>query len=84
MLYYLIVCRSLTYAQRTAHVLERVGISGSVQRSPKLISREGCGYCVRIPERRLTDALMILRREGMAPKQVFLQSADGEYSEVKA
>ena len=26
MLYYLIVCRSLTYAQRTAHVLERAGI----------------------------------------------------------
>ena len=84
MVYYLIICRSLTYAQRTAHVLERVGINGWVQRAPKLISREGCGYCVRIPERRLTDALMILRREGMAPKQVFLQSADGGYSEVKA
>ena len=59
-------------------------ISGSVLRSPKLISKEGCGYCVRIPERRLTDALMVLRREGIAPKQVFLQTADGEYSEVKA
>ena len=84
MVSYLFICRSLTYAQRTAHVLERVGIPGSVQRSPKLISREGCGYCVRIPERRLADALTVLRREGTAPKQVFLQSADGEYSEVKA
>ena len=84
MVYYLIICRSLTYAQRTAQVLERVGIPSSVQRAPKLISKEGCGYCVRIPERRLTDALMILRREGMAPKQIFLQSADGAYSEVKA
>ena len=84
MVYYLIICRSLTYAQRTAQVLERVGISGSVQRSPKVISKEGCGYCVRVPERRLTDALTILRRENMAPKQVFLQSSDGEYSEVKA
>ena len=84
MVYYLIICRSLTYAQRTAHVLERAGISGSVLRSPKLIAREGCGYCVRIPERRLTDALMVLRREGIPPKQVFLQSADGEYSEVRA
>ena len=84
MVSYLIICRSLTFAQRTAHVLERAGISGSVLRSPKLISKEGCGYCVRISERRLTDALMILRREGMAPKQVFMQSADGGYSEVKA
>ena len=84
MVYYLIICRSLTYAQRTAQVLERVGISGSVQRAPKLISKEGCGYCVRVPERWLTDALTVLRREGMAPKQVFLQTADGEYSEVKS
>lgn len=83
MVYYLIICRSLTYAQRTAHLLERAGISGAVMRAPKLISKEGCGYCVRVPERKLTDALVILRREGMAPKQVFLQSADGGYSEVK-
>ena len=83
MVYYLIICRSLTYAQRTAHVLERAGISGFVMRAPKMISKEGCGYCVRVPERKLPDALVILRREGMAPKQVFLQSADGGYSEVK-
>lgn len=83
MVYYLIICRSLTYAQRTAQMLERAGISGSVMRAPKLISKEGCGYCVRVPERKLTDALVVLRREGMAPKQVFLQSADGGYSEVK-
>ena len=84
MVYYLIICRSLTYAQRTAHVLELAGIPGYVLRAPKVISREGCGYCVRIAERRLTDALVVLRREGLAPKQVFLQSADGGYSEVKA
>ena len=84
MVYYLIICRSLTYAQRTAQVLERVGISAYVQRAPKTVSKEGCGYCVRIPERRLTDALTILRREGMSPKQVFLQTAEGEYSEVKS
>lgn len=83
MLYYLIVCRSLTYAQRTARILERAGINGHIMRSPKLISKEGCGYCVKISERRLTDALRVLQREGMAPKQVFLQDADGMYSEVQ-
>ncbi len=84
MVYYLIVCRSLTHAQRTAHLLERAGIAGSVIRAPKVISREGCGYCVRVTERKLTDALMVLRREGMPPRQVFLQSAEGVYSEVPA
>ena len=84
MIYYLIICRSLTYAQRTARVLERSGITGHIQRAPKVISREGCGYCVRIAEQRLTDALRALRREGLTPKQVFLQNTDGEYSEVRS
>ena len=84
MVYYLIICRSLTYAQRTAHVLERARRTYPGMPARKVISREGCGYCVRIAERRLTDALVVLRREGLAPKQVFLQSADGGYSEVKA
>ncbi len=83
MVYYLIICRSLTYAQRTARMLERAGISGHVMRTPKLISREGCNYCVKVTEQRLTDALKLLRREGLAPKQVFVQNADGLYSEVE-
>ena len=84
MIYYLIICRSLTYAQRTARILERAGISGHIMRAPKKKKKEGCGYCVKIAERRLTDALRILQREGMAPKQVFLQDADGVFSEVQS
>ena len=42
MVYYLIVCRSLTYAQRTASALERAGITAHILRSPKMISGEGC------------------------------------------
>ena len=82
MIHYLIVCRSLTYAQRTARVLERVGIGSHVMRTPKTISTEGCNYCVKIAERKLTDALKVLKKENMAPKQVYLQDRDGMFSEV--
>lgn len=83
MVYYLFICRSLTYAQRTARVLERAGMTGHVMRTPKLISKEGCNHCVKISEQKLTDALKLLQREGMTPKQVYLQNADGAYREVK-
>lgn len=83
MVYYLFICRSLTYAQRTARVLERAGMTGHVMRTPKLISKEGCNYCVKISEQKLADALKLLQREGMTPKQVYLQNADGAYREVK-
>lgn len=83
MVYYLIICRSLTYAQRTVRILERAGIGGYVMKTPGVISKEGCNYCVKISERRLADALKLLRREGMTPKQIFLQNADGVYREVR-
>ena len=82
MVYYLIVCRSLTYAQRTARVLERAGISGYIMRAPKLISVEGCSHCVKVAERWLAPALKVLNREGLGPKRVFLQNEEGSYSEV--
>ena len=82
MVYYLIVCRSLTYAQRTARVLERAGISGYIMRAPKLISGEGCSHCVTVAERWLAPALKVLNREGLGPKRVFLQNEEGSYSEV--
>ena len=82
MVYYLIVCRSPTYAQRTARVLERAGISGYIMRAPKLISGEGCSHCVKVAERWLAPALKVLNREGLGPKRVFLQNEEGSYSEV--
>ncbi len=82
MVYYLIICRSLTYAQRSARVLERAGIPGYVMRAPTSVVGEGWSHCVRVAERWLAQALKTLRREGLGPKRVFLQDADGAFSEV--
>lgn len=82
MVYYLIICRSLTYAQRTVHVLERAGISGYIIRAPKVIAGEGCSHAVKVAERSLTEALKVLNREGLAAKRVYLQDGNGGYSEV--
>ena len=78
MLYYLIVCRSLTYAQRTAAALERAGITARVIRSPKSISGEGCSHSVKISQRNLR----VLQRVGLTPKRVYITAGDGSYQEV--
>jgi len=83
MVYYLIVCRSLTYAQRTASVLERAGITAHILRSPKVISGEGCSHSVKVAERYLADALVILSRSNLTPKRIFIMSSDGSYKEVR-
>ena len=82
MVYYLILCRSLTYAQKTALVLERAGISGYVMRTPKKIAAEGCGYCVKISEQKLSRALVLLRQSDLSPKQIYIHSEDDTYNEV--
>lgn len=82
MVYYLIVCRSLTYAQRTEAALSRAGIPGRILRSPKVIDADGCSHSVRVRERDLVPALAALKRAGLPPKRVFISSEEG-YREVE-
>lgn len=83
MVYYLIVCRSLTYAQRTAAALERAGINAHVLRSPKAIAPEGCSHAVKVSQRSLSSALVVLNRVGLTPDQIYITSGDGSYREVE-
>ena len=83
MLYYLIVCRSLTYAQRTAAALERTGITARVLRSPKSIAGEGGSHSVKISQRSLPEALLVLQRADLAPKRIFITAGAGSYQEVE-
>ena len=79
---YLIICRSLTYAQRVASVLERAGIRAPIQRAPGAASEEGCSHAVRVSEKQLGNALKVLNRMEMSPNRIFIQTAAGECQEV--
>ncbi len=83
MVFYLIICRSLTYAQRTAGVLERTGITAHIMRTPRVIAGEGCSHGVKISQRRLPESLLALNRAGLSPQRIFILEADGSYQEVR-
>ena len=82
MVYYLITCRSLTYAQRTARVLERAGITAVILRAPRELSRAGCGYCVKVSNRRLSQALRVLKQADVSYNKVYIVHPNGETAEV--
>ena len=82
MIHYLIMCKSLTYAQRAARVLEHSGITVVITRVQQHLAGEGCSYSVRVSEQRLADALRALKSAGLGSNRVFLQQADGEIREV--
>lgn len=80
---YLLTYRSLTYAQRSARVLERAGITASVSRVPRSVSRRGCAYCVVIPTRHRERALALLDAASLRPERVLLRRADGSVEEAE-
>lgn len=79
---YLIMCRSLTYAQRVAHALERGGIPARVLRSPEELSPAGCSYSVKIAQRNLARALTILHGARLPYLGIYVNSAGYGYQEV--
>ena len=82
MVSYLLLCRSLTYAQRTVHVLEQADIKCNAKRTPRNLSHDGCGYCVVLNCHSINYALERLREENLYPKQIYERRSDGSYREV--
>lgn len=79
--HYLILARSVTYAQRMQRVLERAGVRCRIQRAPRDLTDLGCAYVLRVAAQELTPALLAIHREGLGPVQVFLNQR-GIYREV--
>ena len=79
---YVFMCRSLTYAQSAARVLEKNAISASVKKSPTGLSGSGCSARVSVSYRNGTAAAGVLRREGLLQGKVFLRHDYGSHTEV--
>ena len=78
---YLILARSVTYAQRMQRVLGQAGIRCEISRAPRELTDLGCAYILRLDAGNVMQAVVILRREGLEPLRVFL-SQNGSYQEV--
>lgn len=79
---YLIMCRSLTYAQRASRVLEKAAITVGIQKAPNGLSKNGCSYCVTVSDNKVQKAIQVLKREGLLQGKIYEQDAAGNYREV--
>ena len=68
---------------------ERVLASGHTTPDPydlqsmlSLMVAEGCGYAVKVAERRLAQALVLLNRAELRPKGIYIAESDGSYRQV--
>lgn len=81
--YHLIMCRSLTYAQRASYTLERSGVRVNLVKVPQSVSQTGCSYGVRIPSRYLRKSIELLREKNVPFGKVFRYLSDGALEEVE-
>ena len=77
----LIMCKSLTTAQRGALLLERRGISASVVKAPQHLRGSGCGYALSL-YRNLEEAVMTLLNARLLTGKIYCRLDNGEYQEV--
>ena len=79
---YLFMCRSLTYAQRAARLLERSGLGGAVVRVPRTVSSRGCAYGVLVAPQHRDRAAALLASGNLAPERIYIRHADGTLEET--
>lgn len=79
---YFITFRSVTLAQRGEGLFMKKGIRCSLQRTPRWMEEQGCGYCLRLRTKELAPAAELLAREGVPFRKLYVQTAQGRLEEV--
>lgn len=80
--YDLLLCRSITHAQRMSNALQRSGITARFFRPPMGLTDRGCSYAVRVRQGDLPAALERLRAVDLLPMRVFRGESDGTFREI--
>ena len=79
---YLIMCRSLTQAERAAKLLDKNGINAVIIKAPQGLHTQGCAYAVSL-NRRFDEAVLLLKKNNLIKGKVFFKTEQGEYREAE-
>lgn len=72
-----ITFRSVTFGQRGQRLLEGNGIHCALQRTPRWMEEQGCGYCLRLHSGDCGAAAQLLRAHQVRFRKVYRQTEDG-------
>ena len=80
---YFITVRSVTFGQRAESVLRKGGIPCTLQRTPRWMEEQGCGYCLRLRTVDILPAVQMLRSAQVPYQRVYVQNANADVEEVR-
>ena len=78
-----ITFRSVTPAQRAERLLHTAGIACALQRTPKWMEEQGCGYSVRFAHKDLMVTVNILRENKINYRKIYLRLESGTMEEIE-
>ena len=82
MKYCYITFRSVTISQKGEGILRRAGIPCLMQRTPRWMEEQGCGYSLRIRQTDAPKAALLLRQAGVGYRKIYLQRDTGTLEEM--
>ena len=74
---WLITFRSVTFAQKAERILNKAGIGCMLQRTPKILSERGCGYCLRLQMKDAMAAVELLREQEVSYGKIYALTDGG-------
>lgn len=83
MRFYYITFRSVTFAQRGERLLDAAGYHCSLQRTPRWMEEQGCGYALRVWTEEIRPAVRLLEQERVPMKRLYIQKRDGQLEVIQ-
>ena len=78
----LITFRSVTPAQRAEGMLRKAGLDCHIQRTPRWMEEQGCGYSLRVSCGQITAAADLLRGNDVPFRKVYMRTEGGRLEEL--
>ena len=80
---YFVTFRSITFAQRGESILRKAGMDSTLQRTPRWMEAQGCGYCLKLNEWDINQAAALLQQKQIPFRKIYLRQENGETKEVR-
>ena len=77
-----ITFRSVTWAQRGEKLLSSARIRCSLQRTPRWMEEQGCGYALKLWTNDIRIPVRVLQENKVQMRKIYVQREDGNMEEV--
>lgn len=77
-----ITFRSVTPSQRGQSVLRQANVECLIQRTPRFMAEQGCGYSLVLRLQDVQAAVLLLKENGVPYRKVYRKKENGNYQEL--